>query len=421
MKNNASIQEDFDHELAINQFPFSEVVTGSQKYIPFLFEEFSNLIPRPKFHLYFNDFISEEEWLKDRTENRGYMHTSTSREVVAANFVQRSALEIQAEKLHSDFTKMMVKKTVDQKHFGRFIIDMETHKILTSLNKELDHFKKYVFNSSNISQYSNYARAAAKKMISLTNKLKIPGLKSDLIMFILNIDTENDFKMMFWISSDKKHEHDLLSSNFSYLKTLADEVLYDEIHLLTSQNETITGKSKSDPKSFKNSKYAKMTCQQLIQQGEGKLIEFKRTLRIDLETNKPGNKPKHAVTKTLAAYLNSGGGALLIGVADNKEIIGLDVDFSSIKKGDNHDNFRKSFDDMISSKFGSDYHQLIDLSFHTIDEKDVCLIIIDTKSHKPVYIKDETNTIQEFYVRRQASTTPLKVDEAVNYIQSNWA
>ncbi|RQO64847.1 hypothetical protein DBR43_31705 [Pedobacter sp. KBW06] len=420
MKNNASIQEDFDHEVAINQFPFPEVVTGNQKYIPFLFEEFSRLTPRPKFHLYFNDFISEEEWLKDRTENRGYMHTSTSREVVAANFVQRSALEIQAEELYSDFTNMMVKKTVDQKYFGRFIIDMETHKTLTSLNKELDHFRKYVFNSSDISQYSNYARAAAKKMISLTNKLKIPGLKSDLITFILNIDTENDFKMMFWINSDKKHEHDLLSSNFSYLKTLADELFYDEIHQSTSQDKTSPVKSKSDPKSFKNSRYANMTCQQLIQQGEGKFIEFKRTLRIDLETNKPGNKAKQAVVKTLASYLNSGGGALLIGVADNKKVIGLDLDFSSIKKGDNHDNFKKSFDELISLKFGSDYHHLIDLSFHTIDEKEVCLIIIDTKCHKPVYIKDEANTSKEFYIRRQASTIPLKIHEVNNYIQSYW-
>jgi hypothetical protein len=287
MNNNTSIQEDFDHEMAINQFPFPEVVTGSQKYIPLLFEEFSNLTPRPKFHLYFIDFISEEEWRKDRTESRGYMHTSNSREVVAANFVQRSALEIKAEELYSDFTKMMVKETVDYKHFGRFIIDMETHKTLTTLNKELDHFRKYVFNSSDISQYSKYARAAAKKMISLTTKLKIPGLKSDLLTFILNIDTENDFKMMFWISSDKKHEHDLLSSNFSYLKTLADEVFYAEIHQSTPQNKTNAVKSKSDPKSFKNSRYAKMTCQQLIQQGEGKFIEFKRTLRIDLDTNKP--------------------------------------------------------------------------------------------------------------------------------------
>ena len=421
MKINAKIQEDFDHELAINQFPFSEVVTGSQKYIPFLFEEFSKLAPRPKFHLYFNDFISEDEWLKDRTENRGYVHTSNSREVVAANFVQRSALEIQAEELYSDFTKMMVKKTVDQKHLGRFIQDMETFKLLTRIDLELDHFRKYAFNSSDLSQYSNYARAAAKKMISLTNKLKISGMKSDLLEFILNIDTESDFKMILWIHYDNKNDHGQLSSNFSYLKTLADEIFRDEIHQLTLVNKTTPSKSEADPKSFKNSKYANMTCQQLIQQGEGKFIEFKRTLRIDLETNKPGNKAKQAVAKTLAAYLNSGGGALLLGVADNKKVIGLDIDFSSIKKGDNHDNFKKNFDELISLKFGSDYHHLIDLSFHTIDEKEVCLIIIETKSPTPVFSKDETNTSKEFYIRRQASTVALKINEVTNYIQSYWS
>lgn len=316
---------------------------------------------------------------------------------------------------------MMVKNTVKKKYLGRFIQDMETFKLLTRIDLELDHFRKYVFNSSDLSQYSNYARAAAKKMISLTNKLKISGMKSDLLEFILNIDTESDFKMTLWIHYDNKNDHGKLSSNFSYLKTLADEIFSDEIHQLIPVNETTPGKSKSDPKSFKNSKYAKMTCQQLIQQGEGKLIEFKRTLRIDLETNKPGNKPKHAVAKTLAAYLNSGGGALLIGVTDNKEVIGLDVDFSSIKKGDNHDNFKKSFDELISLKFGSDYHHLIDLSFHTIDKKEVCLIIVDTKSPTPVFSKDESNTSQEFYIRRQASTIALKINEVTNYIQSYWS
>jgi hypothetical protein len=111
---------------------------------------------------------------------------------------------------------------------------------------------------------------------------------------------------------------------------------------------------------------------------------------------------------------------LIIGVTDDKEIIGLETDFSSIKKGDSHDNFKKGFDDLISQKFGSDYHHLIDLSFYNIDGKEVCLIIIDTKSHAPVYSKDETNIFKEFYIRRQASTIALKVNEAVNYIQSYW-
>jgi Putative DNA-binding domain len=357
MKNNASIEEDFEHELAINQFPFQDVAVKSQKYIPVLFEEFSMLAPRPKFHLYFNDFISEEEWMKDRAESRANMPVTRSREIVAANFVKRSHLEIKAEDLYSDLTKMMVKKTVEQKYFGRFIIDMQTYKLLASLEIEFDHFKKYVFKDLNINNYSVYARAAAKKIILLTNKIKIPGLKLDLLEFLTQISTENDFKIMLWINAAEKHDLDQLSSNFSYLKTLADEIFNDEINKLTSL-KTTPAKSKLDPKSFKNSKYSKMNCQQLIQQGEGKFIEFKRTLRIDLETNKPGNKAKQAIAKTLAAYLNSGGGALLIGVADNKEIIGLDADFNSIKKGDNHDNFQKCFDDLISTKFGSDFHHL---------------------------------------------------------------
>lgn len=154
-------------------------------------------------------------------------------------------------------------------------------------------------------------------------------------------------------------------------------------------------------------------------EGESKFIEFKRTLRIDLKTNQPGNKPKHAITKTLTAFLNSGGGVLLIGVDDYKNIIGLDVDFKSFKGGNCYDNFKKNFDELISAKIGSNYHHLMDLNFHTADGKDICVIIVDG-SKEPVYSENETNTVKEFYIRRQSSTIALGIEKVTAYIHSHW-
>lgn len=53
--------------------------------------------------------------------------------------------------------------------------------------------------------------------------------------------------------------------------------------------------------------------EQLLEQPEGKQLEFKR----DLSSPQP-------LLKTLVAFANTAGGQLIIGVADNGEIIGVD-------------------------------------------------------------------------------------------------
>ncbi|WP_200241193.1 helix-turn-helix domain-containing protein [Lamprobacter modestohalophilus] len=54
----------------------------------------------------------------------------------------------------------------------------------------------------------------------------------------------------------------------------------------------------------------------LIQQPEGKTLEFKR----DLSSPRP-------LLKTLAAFANSAGGRLVVGVTDAREVIGVDSPF----------------------------------------------------------------------------------------------
>ena len=70
----------------------------------------------------------------------------------------------------------------------------------------------------------------------------------------------------------------------------------------------------------------------IIQQGEGPLLEFKSTFRWDIEQSRTNRLLEGVVLKSLAGFLNSKhGGTLLIGVADNGEIIGLENDFQTLK------------------------------------------------------------------------------------------
>lgn len=56
-----------------------------------------------------------------------------------------------------------------------------------------------------------------------------------------------------------------------------------------------------------------MTLQELLKEPEGKTLEFKR----DLSSIEP-------VIKTLVAFANTAGGTLIIGVDDNKKVVGVD-------------------------------------------------------------------------------------------------
>lgn len=412
-----TVFKDFQRELSTSQFAFHDIVTKKKEYLDQLYKEFELLVPRPKFYLYFSEFISDEEWAQDRMKSSGYTHVSNSKEVVAGHFVAVSELESKARRLHVAFSEMIVKEIVEEKYFGRYLEDMETYKTLERISNYLDDFKQYVFTDDNINNYRAYSHAAAKKIILQINKLNIESLKLDLLEYIVEISIDTDFKLLLWLRPDKSDKHVQLRRNFNYLKTHADELFVEEI--LKLKNTLTNHDLDTKWNAFKLSEYASMGFNQLISEGESRFIEFKRTLKIDLETNKPGNKPKHAIAKTLAAFLNSGGGVLLIGVDDNKNVIGLEADFKSYKVRNNLDKFKNEFDELISSKLGSNYHHLINLNFYSINGKQICVATVEG-SKQPVYSKNESNTSEEFYIRRQASTIALKIKEVTPYIKSHW-
>ena len=69
---------------------------------------------------------------------------------------------------------------------------------------------------------------------------------------------------------------------------------------------------------------------ELIASGEGPKIEFKAAFRWDDRQERENPELQRATTKTIAAFLNSDGGHLLIGVQDNGTICGLDQEFAAI-------------------------------------------------------------------------------------------
>ena len=64
----------------------------------------------------------------------------------------------------------------------------------------------------------------------------------------------------------------------------------------------------------------------LVDAGEGELIEFKSTLRVNLHTGQKDPRLELAIVKTISGFLNTTGGTLVVGVSDDGVPVGLGSD-----------------------------------------------------------------------------------------------
>src|SRR6476660_7849722 len=88
-----------------------------------------------------------------------------------------------------------------------------------------------------------------------------------------------------------------------------------------------------------------------LARGEGSTVEYKSSLRWDYNESRVNKDLTKVVAKTLAAFLNSQGGTLLIGVNDEGELLGLEVDISTLGKK-SLDGFELAFRSAIAAYLG---------------------------------------------------------------------
>ena len=143
----------------------------------------------------------------------------------------------------------------------------------------------------------------------------------------------------------------------------------------------------------------------LIRKGEGKQIEFKQTFSKNIHTNKKDQAIEKSALKNIVGFLNASGGTLLIGVADNNEITGIEEDFYK-----SNDKYLLNFKNAINTKIGSEFYPLIDFDIFKVWDKKV--LKIDCLPSKRACFYD-TN---EFYVRTNPATDRLEGQKLIEYV-----
>ncbi len=155
----------------------------------------------------------------------------------------------------------------------------------------------------------------------------------------------------------------------------------------------------------------------LIAKGESNTLEFKSSARWDFKQNKQNKAMEDVVVKTVAALLNTDGGNLLVGVDDERNVVGLDHDYKLFGKKDSRDAYENFLTTLLLNNFGKDASALISISIHELDSKDMAKITAKS-SPKPVFVKDANG--EHLFIRAGNSTRQLNARETVEYCKLRW-
>lgn len=160
----------------------------------------------------------------------------------------------------------------------------------------------------------------------------------------------------------------------------------------------------------KDKDYNKENLLKLLNEEESKTLEFKSSLRWDHYQGKVNKELEKVIAKTVAAFLNTEGGFLFLGVDDSGEVIGLGEDLTSFNGS--RDRFLKKLSEIINKYLGPDNHALMTPRFLKKDQKDICVLRVD-RSNRPVYMK--IGQENKFYIRTQNSSMELTGTDADQY------
>jgi predicted HTH transcriptional regulator len=123
----------------------------------------------------------------------------------------------------------------------------------------------------------------------------------------------------------------------------------------------------------------------------------------------------------VAAFMNSYGGKLLVGVEDNQDIAGIEKDFETFNDRKNLDGWLQHFTNLIDDHIGKEFMMYIKSKTGIINKKTVVMICVQ-RSSKPAYVEFEYKgqNRMEFYIRSLNTTQTLNPKQAQDYIKEHW-
>lgn len=156
----------------------------------------------------------------------------------------------------------------------------------------------------------------------------------------------------------------------------------------------------------------------LIEGGESLAVEFKSTARRNLHTKAPDQAISWAVVKTIAAFMNTHGGTLLIGVDDHGQPVGIEEDYAFVK-GKDRDGWGLWLTATVKNALGSVAVTDLLVRFCVFDGRTVARVDV-RPSAEPVFAARKGEVREIFYARLGASTEELSGSALLDYQKKHW-
>lgn len=149
----------------------------------------------------------------------------------------------------------------------------------------------------------------------------------------------------------------------------------------------------------------------LIAEGESNVLEFKQTLRFNLKSGKNGKEIEHASLKSVAGFLNSEGGVLLIGVADDGTVTGFEED-----RFENADKALLHLNNLINQQIGTEFSRYLESRVIEVQGKSV-LAVHCLSAGAPAILN--TGKAEEFYVRSGPASRQLTLSQFYEWLKEH--
>ncbi|MCP4697532.1 MAG: response regulator [Gammaproteobacteria bacterium] len=158
---------------------------------------------------------------------------------------------------------------------------------------------------------------------------------------------------------------------------------------------------------------------ELIQREESECLEFKSTLQCNVKDGNKNEAVVLSVLKTIAAFMNTSGGLLLIGVEDDGKVFGLEADIALLGKRKDLDGFGQKLVSLIVERIGAAFSPLVKIRFEKAENKDLCVLEV-SKAKSPAFVQARNKSGERqkyFFIRAGNTTRALDVEEMFQYIQ----
>lgn len=166
----------------------------------------------------------------------------------------------------------------------------------------------------------------------------------------------------------------------------------------------------------------------LIAAGESEQIEFKSSLHhpygpaLDQQAQQTRREIRKilqkAITKTIAAFLNTNGGTLLIGVDDSGAVLGIEADFAYLgPKWQHADGWMLSLKEAIINALEREVWGAIHASVVQHGEQLVAVVHCPPRASETWHREDGA---ERFYIRAANATEELTGRDLVRYTREHW-